>query len=184
MKVPFLSWVFLNTNVYCSAISLYVCTENKNTPHCTGLFLETIKEPSVNNWLLFCHLHGWSPLMIQLTDSLGRLQSLGSAGWDQQCSGMQRVSAELSPLWESSCAGTPTNHPPSGSCVPNLSGPTVPLISKNGLMRPRCSNFFGLTLNLQILLLLNIAFPRAPALGLQSSTQRHSTRKQAGAQTS
>lgn len=45
------------------------------------------------------------------------------------------VCAELSPLWESSRTGTRSPTQP-GSCVPNLSVPTVPLILKNGLMGP------------------------------------------------
>lgn len=182
MKVPFLSWVFLNTNVYCSAVSLYVCTENKNTPHFTGLFLETIKEPSVNNWLLFRHLHGWSLLMIQLTDSLGRLQGLGSAGRAGVLGSAECVqSCHLS--GKAPVVGHTQTPPVWGLCAKPV-WPHCPINFQKWLMGPSCSNFFGLTLNLQILLLLNIVFPRAPALGLQFSTQRHSTRNQAGVQAS
>lgn len=47
------------------------------------------------------------------------------------------------------CLGT-RETAPFGSLTPNLPVPTFLFICRNRLMWPSCSNFFGLTLNLQL----------------------------------
>lgn len=119
--------------------------------------------------------------MIQLTDSLGRLQGLGSAGWDAWCWRMQleNVCAELSPLWENSCAGTHTTPPQLDPVCQTCS-----INFQKWVDGAQLQQFLWINTKSPDFLLLNIVFPRVPALGLQSSTQRYCTRKQARVQTS